>query len=339
MHKSAYSVAVIGATGLVGSEIVSVLAARQFPLADLRLYASLRSAGDEVQCGALTTRVELLDAARLDDTDIVFLAAGEPCSAEWVTPATDAGAVVIDLSQLFAPDVDVPLIVPEVNAPELGSYVTRNLVASPTPPAIALAVALNPLHALARIRRVAATTFEPVSSAGRAGVDELQQQTIELMHGRSPSQTCFPRRIAFNVIPHVGQFLQGGASSEEQHTVDAVRRLLDAPELSVSVTRVSVPLFFGEAISASIETEDKLTAAEARQTLRGAPGVLLDDDPERPSYPTPADTVGQDATCVGRIREDEGANLLDLWITIDNIRKGSAVNAVQIAELLIRDYL
>jgi aspartate-semialdehyde dehydrogenase len=339
MPKPAYSVAVIGATGLVGSEIVAVLAERRFPLSELRLYASLRSAGDEVQCGDLSTRVELLDAARLEGTDIVFLAAGEPVSAEWVTRAADAGAVAIDLSQLFAGDPDVPLIVPEVNAAELVGVVDRGLVASPNAPAVALAVALNPLHAIAPLRRLVVSTYEPVSSAGRAGIEELQQQTVELMNGRSVEQAVFPRRIAFNLIPHLGELLEGGASSEEQQTARALRRLLNEPELAVSVTRVRVPLFFGEALSVSIETDARLSASAAREALHGAPGVLLQDDPATQTYATPADAVGQDATCVGRIREDEAANALDLWITIDNVRKGSAVNAVQIAELLIRDHL
>lgn len=339
MKKSAYSVAVVGATGLVGTEIVATLERRQFPLADLQPYASLRSAGDEVSCGALTARVELLEQARFEDTDLVFMAAGEQVSALWAARATSAGAVVIDTSQLFADDSDVPLVVPEVNAPDLADYMGRNVVSSPDVPAIALGVVLSPLQAAAAIERLVVSTCEPVSGHGRAGIEELQHQTLELMNGRSVEPELFPYRIAFNVLPQVGDFLSGGASRDERQTVNAVRRLLHAPDLTASVTRVRVPIFYGTVLSVNIETREKLTAAEAREILRSAPAVLLLDDVAAQLYPTPADAVGQDATCVGRIREDESANVLDIWIAIDNLRKGSAVNAVQIAELLIRDYL
>jgi aspartate-semialdehyde dehydrogenase len=340
MQKPTYSVAVIGATGLVGREIIATLEQRAFPLGELRLYASLRSAGEEVSCGALTTSVALLDRARLEGTDIVFLAAGEQVSAEWLARATDAGAVAIDTSQLFTGDPEVPVVVPEVNAADIADYVTRSVITSPDSAAIALAVALRPLHESARVLRIVATTFEPVSRLGRAGIEELQQQTVELINGRSIDEpTVFPRRIAFNVIPHAGEILAGGIASDEQQTITTLRRVLDAPELPVSVTRVRVPLFYGTGLAVNVETEARVTAAQARELLRTAPGVLLRDDAAAGDYPTPADVVDEDATLVGRIREDEAMNVLDLWLAIDNVRKGSAVNAVQIAELLIRDYL
>jgi aspartate-semialdehyde dehydrogenase len=339
MKKRAYSVAVVGATGLVGTEIIAALAERQFPLTTLQAYGSLHTAGDEVRCGGVSAHVELLEGARFGDTDLVFLAAGEQISAEWVGRITESGAVVIDTSSLFADDPDVPVVVPEVNAAELAAFTARGLVASPDPPAIALAVVLKPLHTVAGIRRVVAATFEPVSGAGRVGIEELQQQTIELMGGRSIETTVFPQRIAFNVIPQVGELLAGGASRDEQLTVTAVRRLLNDPALILHVTRVRTPIFFGTALSVNIETAEKLSAADAREVLRAAPGIVLLDELDGTAYPTPADAVGQDATQVGRIREDEFANAIDLWIAIDNVRKGSAVNAVEIAELLIRDYL
>jgi aspartate-semialdehyde dehydrogenase len=339
MKKPGYSVAVIGATGLVGAEIISVLAERRFPIADLQLYASLRTAGDEIQCGPLTARVELLEGARFNNTDVVFLAAGEQTSAEWVERAAASGAVVIDTAQLFAADEDVPLVVPEVNAAALAGHTNRGLVVSPDPPAIALAVALNPLRAAVGISRVVVSAFEPVSTAGRAGVEELQQQTLDLMQGRSVEVTRFPHRAAFNLLPQVGEFLAGGAARDEQQTAAALRRLLELPDLAVSVTRVWVPLFYGEALSVNVETVEHLTAPQAQDLLRAAPGVLLQDDAATQLYPTAADAVGQDATLVGRVRDHETLNVLDLWLVIDNIRKGAAVNAVQIAELLIRDYL
>jgi aspartate-semialdehyde dehydrogenase len=339
MKKPAYSIAVIGATGLVGQEIIEQLDQRGFPIAALQLYASLRTAGDELRCGGVSARVELLDGARFDATDIVFLAAGEQVSAEWVPRATDAGAVAIDTSQLFAGDADVPLVVPEVNAAGLADYGLRSLVASPDPAAVAMSIVLKPLHTAGRVKRVVASTFEAVSGAGRAGIEELQRQTVELMNGRSAEPALFPHRIAFNLVPQVGELLAGGASHDEQLTTQAVRRLLDAPDLEISVTRVRAPLFYGAAISLNVETVDPLAAAEAHDLLRAAPGILLQDDTTTASYPTPADVVGQDAICVGRVRADEAANLLDLWVVFDNVRKGAATNAVQIAELLIRDHL
>ncbi len=339
MKKTAYSIAVVGATGLVGGEIVAALERRRFPVADLRLYASLRSAGDTVRCGNVTARVELLDNAHFEGTDLVFLATREQLSAKWIGRATEDGAVVIDASQTFGADADVPIVVPEVNASGVADYVNRGLIISPDAPATALAVVLKPLQSLSVMRRVVATTYEPVSGGGRAGIEELQRQTIDLMSGRSVEPEVFPRRIAFNIVPQVGEFLAGGSSGEEAQTVRAVRRLLGDEELPLSLTRVRVPLFYGTALAVNVETAEKVTAAEATEVFRAAPGILVQDDAANATYPTPADTVGEDALIVGRIREDEVLNTLDLWVTIDNLRKGSAVNAVQIAELLIRDYL
>jgi aspartate-semialdehyde dehydrogenase len=339
MNKPSYSIAVVGATGLVGTGIIEALAERQFPVGNLRVYASLRTAGEEVRCGDVRTHVELLDSARFDDTDLVFFAAGEQVSAEWAERAAASGAVIIDTSQLFADDPSIPLIVPEVNPEDIAGFADRRRIVSPDWPVIALAVTLKPVHAAAGLGSVVATALEPVSGAGRAGIQELQRQTVDLMNARSVDNELFPRRIAFNVLPHVGAFLAGGMSRDEEQTAKALRRLLDDAALSVSITRVRMPLFFGGALAVHVESLEKLTAAAARDLLCTAPGILVQDDIAAALYPTPAETVGMDATCVGRIREDESANLLDLWVTIDNIRKGSAVNAVQIAELLIRDYL
>jgi aspartate-semialdehyde dehydrogenase len=339
MKKSAYSVAVVGATGLVGAEIVSFLEERQFPIVDLRLYASARSAGDELRCGELTTRVDLIERARFEGTDLAFFAAGEQVGAEWVERATQAGTVVIDTSQLLADEADIPLIVPEVNAADIGGYADRLVIVSPDAPAIALAVALKPLQEAAGVTRVVCSTFEPVTHAGRAGVEELQRQTVELMNGRSVENELFAHRIAFNVLPQVGELLAGGASLGERQVAAALRRLLADSSLPVNITRSYVPVFYGAALSVNVETGAKVTAAHAREMLRTAPGVLLQDEAGSLQYPTPAEAVAQDAALVGRIREDESLNVLDMWIAIDNIRKGAAVNAVRIAELLIRDYL
>jgi len=339
MRKSTYAVAVVGATGLVGREILSALDDRGFPFGDLRLYASIRSAGEEVRCGTCTARVELLERARFEQLDIVFLAAGERLSAELAGRAAAAGAVVIDSSQLFVDDLDVPVIVPEINAAALGAFHTRHIVVSPDTLAIALAVVLNPLRDAAGLRRVVATTFEPVSGAGQRGIEELQRQTIDLMNGQSTESEVFPRRIAFNALPQVGEFLAGGSSIEEQQATAALLRVLDAPDVGVSLTRVRVPLFYGTSIALNVETDEPLSAEGVREVLRGAPGVLLQDDAEAAQYPTPGEAVGQDATCVGRVRASASDTVFDLWVCVDNLRKGSAVNAVQIAEVLIRDHL
>lgn len=339
MKKSAYSIAVVGATGLVGGEILQVLTERRFPVGELRLYSSLSSAGEEVTSCGLSALVQPLERAEFDGVDLAFLAAGEQITAEWAGRIQDAGAVGIDLGELFTNDVDVPVVVPEVNAAAVSEYVERGMVSCPNPPAIALAVALAPLEGVVGLEHVTAVTFEPVSSAGRAGIEELQRQVLDLMSGRDSENRRFPHRIAFNLLPQVGELLAGGFSQGEEQTRAQLLRILDLPDLRLSVTRVCVPLFFGEGIALSVTTREKMAAAEARDSLRAAPGILLSDDAAPDTYPTPRDSVGQDSTCVGRIREHEMENRLDLWIALDNIRKGAAVNAVQIAELLTRDYL
>lgn len=332
-------IAIVGATGLVGREILTVLDERQFPLSEVRLYSSQRSAGEQLEVGGRSRRVDLLDSAQFDDVDLVFLAAGETVTAETASKASDAGAVVIDISQIFSDDIDVPLIVPEINSAELAAVADRRLVASPDAVAIPAAIVLNPLREAAGVRRVVITTFEAVSWAGQGGIDELQRETIDLLSGRSTAPAQFAERIAFNALPHIGQFLAGGSTRHELLTVNAIRRVLDYPELPVSVTRVCVPMFFGQAIALNVETEQSVSADAARELLREAPGILLQDAIEEGTYPTPADAVSNDSVSVGRIRSDEDSSTLDLWITSDNLRKGAAVNAVQIAEILVRQYL
>lgn len=328
-------VAVVGATGLVGAEIVNVLAERQFPLTELRLYASDRSAGDTVRCGTLDCRVELLDQARFTDVDVIFLAAPEAASAAAGRMA-DAGAVIIDTTQRYVADDTIPLVVPEVNADAVTAGRGPRVLASPDPVGIALAVALAPLQAAAGLRSVVATTYEPASTSGRAGVEELQRETVELLHGRSPGHEVFPQRLAFNAVPHIGDLPAGGASSAEDLAARALRRLLSVPALAVSLTRVRIPTFFGVGVALTAELGRCLDAAEVREILRAAPGCLLVPESGAGEYLTPADTVGEDAVCIGRVRTADEPPRLSLWLTIDNLRKGSAVNAVQIAELLAR---
>lgn len=336
-HKAA--IAIVGATGLVGRQMIETLEERLFPLSGLQLYASPRSAGEEIACGELLARVDLLDSARFSGTDIVLMAAGVQVSAEWCGRATEAGAIVVDTSQLFVEDEDVPLIVPEINATVLADASSRSLITSPDPVAIAAAVVLQPLQQTAGLRRVVITTFEPVSGAGRAGIDELQQQTLRLMSGQDTEIAVFPQRIAFNLLPQLGDFLDGGNTQQEAVAITAIGRLLEARSVPISITRVRVPTFYGSAMAINVETETQLSIDQVREVLRPAPGLLLTEELDASSYPTPADAIEADAICVGRTRCDPGGAIIDLWVATDNIRKGAALNAVQIAELLLRDYL
>lgn len=335
------NVAIVGATGLVGREIVEVLDQRQFPIGELRLFASQHSAGELIECGGRSVRVDPFDASALHGSEIVFVATPNSMGLDWVDQVTASGAIVIDTTQGFASDLDVPLIVPEVNPSDLGSYAARGIVASPDPTSIALAIVLHPLREMAGIRRLVVTSCEPVSGVGRGGIEELQQQTLDLMQGRSPegAGSAFPQRIAFNLFPQVGSLAEGEASSGENVTIASVRRLIDQPDLPMSLTRVRVPLFFGQGLAIHVESDDALMTSAVVEILRAAPGVLLAETTDDEPYPTPASIIGEDAVALGRVRSDPETCAIDLWAAIDNVRKGAAVNAVQIAELLLRDHL
>lgn len=338
MTDRTYAVAIIGATGLVGTEIVNLMDERAFPVGELRCYASERNAGGSV--GDRGVPADLLDRADFDGVDLAFFAAPEEISAGWVGRAVDAGAIVIDLSQLYAGDPEVPLVVPEVNAEAIAGYQARHIIASPTADAVQLAVILRPLAEAAGLKRIVVSSYQPVSQAGRAGVAELSKQTLALMRGEDADVQMFNRRIAFSVLPQVGEFLAGGATRNELQVVAQIRRLLDRPDLPIAATSVRVPLFYGLSQSVNVETEQPLSADEARDLLRGAPGVLLLDDPSTNEFPTAMDAVGSDATLVGRIRDDDSIEHgLNLWISADNLRTGAALNAIAIAEILARDYL
>jgi len=338
VSERTYGVAVVGASGQVGTEIVNLLDQREFPVGELRCYASERSAGGTT--GERAIPVDLLDRANFEGIDIAFFAAGEQIAAEWSGRATAAGAIVIDLSQLYAADSDVPLVVSEINAEAAGDYAARGVIASPSASALQLAVVLRPLQVAAGLKRVVVATYQPVSELGRAGIDELSQQTVALLSGHDVEVQTFPQRIAFNALPHVGELLAGAQTRGEQQLIEQTRRLLGDPGLAISATAVHVPIFYGLSQAVNVETEQPLAADEARTLLSHAPGILVEDDPSAATYPTPATTVGGDATCVGRIRDDDSAvNAINLWICGDNLRRGSALNAVAIAETLIRDFL
>ena len=340
MKKEKYNVAVVGATGAVGEQMREILEERLFPVGELRLLASERSAGQTLEFRGKHIRVEALREDSFRGIDIALFSAGGSVSDKFAPLAVAAGSVVVDNTARFRMEPDVPLVVPEVNPNEIPRYKHRGIVANPNCSTIQMVVALKPIHDAARIKRVVVSSYQSASGAGRKAMDELSQQTVALFNGKEIKKEKFPHQIAFNCIPHIDAFVDGGYTKEEMKMINETRKILGEPSLSITATAVRVPVFCGHSESVNIETERKLTAKDVKALLREAPGILLCDDPEKNIYPTAIDAVGKDATLVGRIREDDSvANGINLWIVADNLRKGAALNAVQIAEILVRDYI
>jgi aspartate-semialdehyde dehydrogenase len=333
----AYRVAVVGATGAVGREIIKTLHERNFPASEVIALASGRSTGSEISFGEkkiLTVRnLETFDFA---GTDIGLFSPGASVSAIHAPRAAAAGCVVIDNTSQFRMDADVPLVVPEVNPEALRHFGKRNIIANPNCSTIQLVVVLKPLHEAARIRRVVVATYQSVSGAGKEAMDELFNQTRAIFVGDSITPEQFTKQIAFNVIPHIDTFMEDGFTREEWKIVAETKKILD-PKIKLTATCVRVPVFVGHSEAVNIEFENPISADEARKILRGSPGVLVVDNPQEDSYVGPLEAVGEDATFVSRIREDITVeNGLSMWIVADNLRKGAALNAVQIAEALIK---
>ena len=340
MKKEAYNVAVVGATGAVGEQMREVLEDRQFPVGELRLLASERSAGQFLPFQGRQVRVDILTEESFAGVDVALFSAGGKVSAKFAPAAVAAGAIVVDNTAHFRMEPEIPLVVPEVNAKEIAHYRNRRIVANPNCSTIQMVVALKPLHDAARIKRVVVSTYQSVSGAGRMAMEELSQQVSALFNGRELKKEKFPHQIAFNCIPHIDVFMEDGYTKEEWKLIQETRKILGEPALAVTATTVRVPVFCSHSESVNVETESKLTADKAREIFRQAPGVILADVPSEDIYPLAIDAVGKDATYVGRVREDHSvANGLNLWIVADNLRKGAALNAVQIAEILIRDYI
>jgi aspartate-semialdehyde dehydrogenase len=340
VKKEKYNVAIVGATGAVGEQMREVLEERQFPVGELRLLASERSAGQFLPFQSKQIRVGILNENSFKDIDIGLFSAGGSVSEKFAPAAVAAGAVVVDNTSQFRMEPDVPLVVPEVNAHEIARYKTRGIIANPNCSTIQMVVALKPIHDAARIKRIVVSTYQSVSGAGRMAMEELSQQVGALFNGRELKREKFPHQIAFNCIPHIDAFMEGGYTKEELKMIDETRKIFDEPGLPVTATTVRVPVFCSHSESVNVETEKKLTAAQAKALLRDAPGVMLADIPEENIYPMAIDAVGKDATYVGRVREDNSvAKGLNLWVVADNLRKGAALNAVQIAEILVRDYI
>src|SRR6186713_631305 len=334
-----YKVAVVGATGNVGREMLSILAERRFPADEVVALASRRSMGVEVSYGDHTLKCKALDHYDFSDVDICLMSAGGEVSKEWSPKIGAQGAVVIDNSSAWRMDPDVPLIVPEVNAAAVEGFRKKNIIANPNCSTAQLVVALKPLHDRARIKRVVVATYQSVSGAGKDGMDELDRQTKALYSLQEVEQKKFPKRIAFNIIPHIDVFMEDGSTKEEWKMMVETKKILD-PKIKLTATCVRVPVFIGHSEAVNVEFERPVTAEEARSVLREAPGLLVVDKREPGGYVTPVECVGDYATYVSRIREDSTVeNGLSLWVVSDNLRKGAALNAVQIAELLGRKHL
>jgi aspartate-semialdehyde dehydrogenase len=336
-----YRVAVVGATGNVGREMLNILAEREFPADEVAAIASSRSVGTPVDFGdnGRTLKVKSLEHFDFAGWDMALFAAGSEASKAHAPRAAAAGCTVIDNSSLYRMDPDVPLIVPEVNPEAIDLYRKRNIIANPNCSTAQLVVALKPLHDAATIRRVVVATYQSVSGAGKAGMDELFEQSRNIFVGEQADPVKFPKQIAFNVIPHAGDFLDDGSTSEEWKMVVETKKILDS-RIKVSATCVRVPVFVGHSEAINIEFERELSAKKAQAILREAPGVMLVDKREAGGYVTPVECVGEYATYVSRVREDPTVEHgLSLWCVSDNLRKGAALNAVQIAELLGRRHL
>ncbi|MCI4665570.1 MAG: aspartate-semialdehyde dehydrogenase [Neomegalonema sp.] len=329
-----YRVVVAGATGNVGREMLTILAEREFPVDEIAALASRRSLGTEVSFGDKTLKTDDIEDFDFNGWDIALFAIGSGPTQTYAPRAAAAGCVVIDNSSLYRYAPDVPLIVPEVNPDAVEQYAKRHIIANPNCSTAQMVVALKPLHDRAKIKRVVVSTYQSVSGAGKEGMDELWTQTKGIFVNDEPTPTKFTKQIAFNVIPHIDVFLDDGSTKEEWKMVAETKKIVD-PAIKVTATCVRVPVFVGHSEAVNIEFEEELSADEAREILREAPGLMVFDKREDGGYATPVECAGDYATFISRIREDSTIeNGLNLWIVSDNLRKGAALNAVQIAELL-----
>jgi aspartate-semialdehyde dehydrogenase len=336
-----YDIAILGATGLVGETIISILEEREFPVGKLYPLASERSAGEVIVFR--NNSIQVTNAAQFDfsKVQVAFFSAGGEVSAHYAPIAAAAGCVVIDNTSQYRYDFDVPLVVPEVNPHAIAEYSNRNIIANPNCSTIQMMVALKPIHDAVGIARINVATYQSVSGAGKEGLEELVKQTANLLNGNAIEPKVFAKQISFNLIPQIDKFEENGYTKEEMKMVWETQKILDDPEILVNATCVRVPVFYSHSEAVHIETHRKITAQEARTLLMNAPGVEVIDEPVVGGYPTPvSEGAGHDAVYVGRIREDISHPCgLSLWVVSDNVRKGAALNAVQIAEILVNDYL
>ena len=328
-------VAVVGATGAVGLEMINILEQRNFPLRELHLVASERSAGKTLRFRGKDLAIEVLSSFSFKGIDLVLSSPGASVSKGYVPGAVSEGAVVIDNTSAFRMEPDVPLVVPEVNPEKISEH--RGIIANPNCSTIQLVVALKPIHNISRIRRIVISTYQAASGAGSPAVDELKKQTSAALEGSEITPGVFPHRIAFNVLPHIDIFLDNAYTREEMKLVQETRKIMADESIRITATAVRVPVFVGHSESVNIETEGKLSPQDVREILSKSAGVVVVDKPEDNLYPLAVNAAGKDEVFVGRIREDESIeNGLNMWIVSDNLRKGAALNAIQIAEHLLR---
>jgi aspartate-semialdehyde dehydrogenase len=340
MKGKTYAVAVAGATGAVGLEMIKTLEQRKFPAGPVRLLASERSEGKELRFNGNPIKVERLTRESFQGIQVALFSAGATRSLEFAPAAAASGAVVVDNSSAFRMDPEVPLVVPEVNPQAIAQYKKRGIIANPNCSTIQMVVALKPIHDVARIKRIVVSTYQAVSGTGLKAIDELLTQTRAVLNSQNVQKKVYPHQIAFNCLPHIDVFLENGYTKEEMKMLNETRKIMEDPTIRVTATTVRVPVLHSHSESVNIETEKKLTPQEVRGILSKAPGVQVVDNPALQEYPLAIHAAGRDETFVGRIREDESIpNGINLWIVSDNVRKGAALNAVQIAEILTEKYI
>ncbi|GJM15429.1 MAG: aspartate-semialdehyde dehydrogenase [Thermodesulfobacteriota bacterium] len=340
MKKESYNVAIAGATGAVGQEMIEILENRNFPVNELRLLASQRSVGKELEFKGEKIKIQKLDENSFKDIDIALFSAGGSRSREFAPIATKAGAIVVDNSSAFRMEEGVPLVVPEINPKAVAGYKNKGIVANPNCTTAVTVMALKPLHDLGNIKRVIASSYQAVSGAGAQAIEELKNQTIAWANSEEIQTETFPYQIAFNLLPQIDSFTDNGYTKEEMKLHNETRKILENDEIALTATTVRVPVFRAHSVSVNIETEKKISVEEAREAINNFPGVRVVDEPGELKYPMPIDVAGSDDCIVGRIREDYTVeNGLSFWVVGDQLRKGAALNAVQIAELLIGDYI
>lgn len=340
LKKKLYNVAIAGATGVVGREFLTILEARKFPVGEIRLLASERSAGERLGFRGKEEVVKLLEKETFEGIDVGLFSPGAAVSAVYAPKAAKAGCVVIDNTSCFRMDPDVPLVVPEVNPGAIAGYKKKNIIANPNCSTIQMVVALKPIHTRFRIKRVVVSTYQSVSGAGKEAMDELSGQVRALFNMKSPEVGVLPHQIAFNLIPQIDVFLESGYTKEEMKMVMETKKIMGDDSIKVTATAVRVPVFIGHCESVNVETEKPVSPEDVREMLKKAPGVKVVDETGKSVYPMPIDCAGRDEVFVGRIRRDDTVeNGINMWIVADNLRKGAALNAVEIAEVLIKEYL
>ncbi len=339
MERDGYRVCIVGATGVVGQEMMSVLEKRDFPVKDLKLLASERTAGTTLAFKGENLKVQELQEDSFKGMDIGLFSAGGAVSQKYAPIASEEGCVVIDNTSAFRMDPEVPLVVPEVNPHAIADYNHKGIIANPNCSTIQMVVVLKPIHDVATIRRVVVSTYQSVSGTGKEAIRELEKQTLAIFNQGEVKSEVYPHQIAFNCLPHIDVFSENGYTKEEIKMINETKKIMEDESIGITATTVRVPVFYSHSESVNIETMKKITPDEVRDILSRAPGIIVVDDPKKNEYPLAVYAAGKDETFVGRVREDESIEKgINMWIVSDNIRKGAALNAVQIAEVLLKQY-